>query len=151
MSQKYFSNFKFMTNIFGVTSTYAMLAGHMVSVFSVSTAYFASQMTPMNYWLFPLHVGSGKFFPARFSFQALGSAVAEAESKQKVVKSKTELTGGQLAAAFAGGFAMTVGSAIANGSPSVHGLSGLCQLSTGSLIATVSMFGGGILASKIMD
>lgn len=129
-----------MTNIFGVASTYAMLAGHLVSVFGVSSAYFLSQMVPGNYWLFPLHIGS-----------ALGSGVAEAESQKKVIKAKTELTGSQLATAFAGGFAMVIGSAIANGSPSVHGLSGLCNLSTGSLIATMAMFGGGVITAKIME
>jgi len=130
----------FMTNMFGVTSTYALLAGHVVALFGVTTTYFVSQSTPDHFWLVPLHFGS-----------ALGSFIAENESKDKVIKAKTELTGGQLATAFAGGLAMTVGSAIANGSPSVHGLSGICNLSTGSLIATLAMFGGGVIAAKVSE
>jgi hypothetical protein len=51
--------------------------------------------------------------------------------------------------AFAGGFLMLMGARIADGCTSGHGISGIAQLSVGSLIAVTAMFTGGILAALL--
>jgi uncharacterized membrane protein YedE/YeeE len=53
------------------------------------------------------------------------------------------------ATAFTGGMLMILGARVANGCTSGHGITGLSQLSIGSLVATPSMFAGGIAAALI--
>ena len=48
-----------------------------------------------------------------------------------------------------GGFLLLLGARLANGCTSGHGISGVAQLSTASLVSTAGMFGGGILTSLI--
>lgn len=54
------------------------------------------------------------------------------------------------AVAFAAGFVMLFGARIADGCTSGHGLSGVAQLSVGSLVAVTAMFVGGIAAGRLV-
>ena len=52
--------------------------------------------------------------------------------------------------AFLGGFVMLLGARIADGCTSGHGLSGMAQLSVGSIVAVAAMFAGGILTATLV-
>lgn len=54
------------------------------------------------------------------------------------------------ALAFFGGFLMLFGARIADGCTSGHGISGIAQLSVGSLVAVTAMFTGGIAAAFLL-
>ena len=54
------------------------------------------------------------------------------------------------ATAFVAGFVMLLGARIADGCTSGHGLSGMAQLSVGSIVAVAAMFAGGILTATLV-
>lgn len=52
---------------------------------------------------------------------------------------------------FLGGFLMLMGARIADGCVTGDGLSGLSQLSAGSLVAVVAMFSGGVIMARVLS
>ncbi|HOU35983.1 MAG TPA: YeeE/YedE thiosulfate transporter family protein [Candidatus Omnitrophota bacterium] len=52
--------------------------------------------------------------------------------------------------AFCGGIIAMIGARLADGCPSGHGLSGMMQLSVGSLIAMACFFAGGIAVARLL-
>ena len=130
----------FFNDIFGVTSTYAMIAAHLVGLLGTTTSFFELQKSASHFWLAPLHVGS-----------ALGSLYAESEKPKKEIKIKKEMTTKESITTVIGGATCILGTCIANGSVSAHGLSGVSQLSVGSILSTTSMFIGGVIAANLLS
>lgn len=129
----------------GASSSFVTVGAHIAALFdphAMDNAYFASHAAGgKNWWQVALVVGI-----------ALGAGVSAYLSRQRrsgFAPVWTRVLGirsfaARAAMAFAGGFVLLFGARLANGCTSGHGLSGIAQLSIGSMVAVAAMFAGGI-------
>jgi len=127
-------------NAFGIASPYFSTAACIAGLLGVRTLFFELYKTPSVYWTFPLDSGT-----------IVGSCVSAKVSTPKESKrTSTGLTTTQKVCTFTGCFLTAVGSAMAVGSPSVHGLSGVSQLSVGSMLSLLGVLSGGIVTAQLL-
>jgi uncharacterized membrane protein YedE/YeeE len=132
----------------GASSSFVTVGAHLATLFddgAMNIAYFAAHAAGgKNWWQVALVVGIalGAFVSARMS-GSLRGAMSPVWAKAAGVKGFPA----RAAMAFAGGFVLLFGARIAGGCTSGHGISGLAQLSLGSMIAVAAMFAGGILTA----
>lgn len=130
----------------GASSSYVTVSAHLAGLLDPALSeldYAARHLSgAKNWWQVALVVGIalGAGLSARLS-----GTVRRGESPiwQRVIGPHKPMT--RFAMAFAGGFIMLLGARIADGCTSGHGLSGVAQLSVGSMVAVAAMFCGGIL------
>jgi hypothetical protein len=133
----------------GASSSYVTIGGLLASVVDSTAAqhsYLAKHIaaTGKNWWQVALVVGI-----------ALGAFISMRISKahrQPVSPIWERAIGRRPPAfrygmAFVAGFVLLFGARIADGCTSGHGLSGVAQLSIGSMVAIAAMFAGGILVA----
>lgn len=143
--------FLFINTALGASSSYVTVAGHLASWFdpeAVNIKYIEKHLWgAKNWWQVALVVGValGAFLSARLS-GARRASVSPIWARALGTTSMPK----RLGLAFVGGFVMLMGARIADGCTSGHGLSGIAQLSVGSMIAVAAMFGGGILAAQLL-
>ncbi|MFP4168205.1 MAG: YeeE/YedE thiosulfate transporter family protein [Desulfonatronovibrionaceae bacterium] len=134
----------------GASSSYVSLAGYFSGLVDgniLESAYFEKYMTSLKYlWqgMMVLFIAVGAFISMRLagsrrkSFSpAWTKAVGITEFRRRG------------AMAFLGGFFMLFGARWAGGCTSGHGLSGIGQLSVGSLIVVVTMFIGAMAVANL--
>lgn len=135
----------------GASSSYVTVAGHLAAMVDPAAAqidYFAKHLAgAKNWWQVALVIGVvlGAAFSARLSGtrrKAMSQVWPQALGLQTLQA--------RLPLAFLAGFVMLFGARVADGCTSGHGLSGIAQLSIGSLIAVAAMFAGGILAAQLL-
>jgi hypothetical protein len=128
-------------NAFGIASPYFSIAASVAGIAGVTSVLFELYKLPEVYWTFPLSIGS-----------AVGSGTSEMlKNKKKTKKASVPLTSTQQMCTFAGTFLAALGSGMAVGSPSVHGLSGISQLSVGSILTMAGVFGGGVVTASLLS
>lgn len=134
----------------GASSSYVTVAGSLAQWVDPAIGqidYVAKHLDgAKNWWQVALVVGIalGALLSSR-----LGGTARSGQSPAW----RRALPGGpglRLAVAFLGGFLMLFGARIADGCTSGHGISGIAQLSLGSLIAVTAMFVGGIATALLV-
>lgn len=139
-----------MDTALGASSSFVKVAGHAAALVDGGVAqmtYFAKYMSSGKYvWQLALVVGIvvGAFASARLS-GAKRQAFSPVWRTAAGIRSFPARAG----MAFFGGFLLLFGARIAGGCTSGHGISGLAQLSTGSMLAVAAMFAGGIGAAML--
>jgi len=128
-------------NAFGIASPYFSIAASIAGLMGIRNLFFELYKAPEVYWTFPLDSGA-----------IVGSAVSANMSTPKETKKRTSvgLTSTQQVCTFTGCFLTAFGSALAVGSPSVHGLSGVSQLSLGSIVTMLGVLTGGIVTAQLL-
>ncbi|MFO7816529.1 MAG: YeeE/YedE thiosulfate transporter family protein [Thermodesulfobacteriota bacterium] len=134
----------------GASSSYVSLGGYlsgMVDSNIIENAYFQKYMLSIKY----LWQGTMVIFIAVGAY--LSMKLSGANRKQFSPAWKKALGGIDFprrgAMAFLGGFLLLFGARWAGGCTSGHGLSGIGQLSGGSLIVVVTMFIGGMAVANL--
>lgn len=135
----------------GTSSSYVTVAASLAEVVDPAIremSYAAKHLDgAKNWWQVALVAGIA--FGALLSASLSGTRRrGVARVWQRVLGSRS--TGRRFAMAFAAGFLMLMGARIADGCTSGHGLSGIAQLATGSLIAVTAMFTGGIATAFLL-
>lgn len=141
--------FLLVSTALGASSSYVTVAGSIAELLDPSIrqiTYVAKHLDgAKNWWQVALVIGIalGAFLSSR-----LGGTVRTGISAtwSRTMSGKAAL---RLPMAFIGGFLMLFGARIADGCTSGHGISGIAQLSVGSLIAVTAMFAGGITTAII--
>jgi uncharacterized membrane protein YedE/YeeE len=141
--------FLLMNTALGASSSYVTVAGTLASLFDPDITrieYVAKHLDgAKNWWQAALVVGIA--LGAMISSRLGGTArTGVSRAWGRVASARPVL---RFPMAFAGGFLMLMGARIADGCTSGHGISGIAQLSVGSLIAVTAMFTGGILAALL--
>jgi len=136
----------------GASSSYVTVGGLIASLVDPAIEnipYVARHVaaTGKNWWQVALVAGVaiGAFLSMRLS-GARRTSISPIWSRAL----GTESHGYRYAVAFVAGFLMLVGARIADGCTSGHGLSGVAQLSVGSIVAVTAMFAGGIAAAMLL-
>jgi uncharacterized membrane protein YedE/YeeE len=132
----------------GTSSSYVYLVGHLAALFGEVNPYLERYMIREGItWQVGMVVGI--IFGAWFS-------AMQSKMLRKDFSDIYQLHPGFFSekknrkySAFIGGFLILFGARLAGGCTSGHGLSGIAQLSVSSILATVSMFAGGILFAMI--
>jgi hypothetical protein len=134
---------------FGASTSFVRVAGLIEKVFApeyvASLSYFQAKVPKVEWQvMFVLGIMVGSFVAALSSktFQIVWVPPMWAE-KFGPGRLKRALW------AFLGGIIAMFGARLAGGCPSGHGLSGVAQLSVGSLIALVCFFVGGIISANL--
>ncbi|RAU20240.1 lipocalin [Paramagnetospirillum kuznetsovii] len=141
--------FLLMNTALGASSSYVTVAGTLASLFDPGITrieYVAKHLEgAKNWWQVALVVGIA--LGAMISSRLGGTArTGVSRAWGRVASARPSV---RFPMAFAGGFLMLLGARIADGCTSGHGISGIAQLSVGSLIAVTAMFTGGILAALL--
>lgn len=136
----------------GTSSSYVTIGGVIASWIDPSILnidYVARHvaLTAKNWWQVTLVAGIavGAFLSAKLS-GAARQRISPIWARALGSPSPT----GRFGVAFLGGFLMLLGARIADGCTSGHGLSGMAQLSVGSTLAVLAMFGGGVGAAALL-
>lgn len=140
--------FMIMSTALGTSSSYVTAAVNLGQFFdtSILEISYAKQHFEgaKNYWQLFVVVGIiiGAFLSSRLS----GTKRSDISPIwTNALCSSTRLT--RFIMAFIGGFIMLLGARIADGCTSGHGISGVSQLTIGSMIAVFCMFVGGIITA----
>lgn len=142
--------FLLINTALGASSSFVTVGGHVAALFddgAMNIAYFAKHAGgAKNWWQVAMVIGIavGAFVSAWASGSLRGATSPVWEKAAGVKRFPV-----RAAMAFLGGFVLLVGARIADGCTSGHGISGLAQLSVGSLIAVAAMFAGGILTALL--
>lgn len=136
------------TKFFGTSTTFAKIAGMIQSSFtpSLSSEYF-DKITLRIDWQFMFVIGI--FFGALITSLVTGSF--KIEFVPPIFKERfgsNFLLRATLA--FIGGILVALGTRLADGCPSGHGLSGMMQLSLSSLLAVIIFFSSAIVFANLI-
>jgi len=143
--------FVLMATALGASSSYVTVGAHLSTLVDGGAAklpYLAAHVDgAKNWWQVAVVVGIaiGAFVSMRLS-GARRAAISGVWSRATGTSSLT----GRAPVAFVGGFIMLFGARIAGGCTSGHGISGIAQLSIGSMLAVAAMFAGGIATAMLM-
>jgi len=143
--------FYFSSKKLGASSAYAVIAGFLGKLFAPrrveKLAYFQKKEPKAN-WGLMLFFG---IFPGAFIAAWTGGELTgewlPPMWEARFGESSLVL---RLVAAFAGGVLMAFGARLAGGCTSGHGISGTLQLSTGSWLAAICFFIGGIAVAMAL-
>lgn len=134
----------------GASSSYVTVAGNLCALIDADVAswdYVAKHLSgPKNWWQVALIVGVGL---GAYASSRLSGMRRSGFSPVWTRATGISSLGARAAMGFGGGFLLLLGSRIADGCTSGHGISGMAQLAAGSAIAVVAMFAGGILTATL--
>ena len=143
--------FLLMDTALGASSSFVTVGAHLASVVDPavrSVKYLGSHLDgAKNWWQVAVVVGIavGAFLSSRLAGTrrpAFSAAWTRAVGTTSL-RARAPL-------AFVGGFIMLFGARIAGGCTSGHGISGIAQLSIGSMLAVAGMFAGGIATAMLL-
>ncbi len=143
--------FLLLKTALGASSSFVTVGAHIANTVDSSVPqikYLASHMWgAKNWWQVAIVVGIalGAFISSRMS-GVKRSGISPVWGR---AMGQTTL-GSRAPIAFAAGFVMLLGARIAGGCTSGHGISGMAQLSVGSMVAVAAMFAGGILTATLL-
>lgn len=135
---------------FGASTTFVRAAGFVEKFFNPSMVarmdYYIKEEPKIEWqWMFVTGVLIGSFLISLATKSFAIKAVPEVW-RQRFGNSAVK----RAVVAFCGGIIAMIGARLADGCPSGHGLSGMMQLSAGSLIAMVCFFAGGIVVARLL-
>lgn len=142
--------FLLMETALGASSSYVTVGAYIASLVDpgvTAIKYFASHMSgAKNWWQVAVVVGIA--LGAMISMRLSGARRADVSAIWQRTMGTGSL-GARAPIAFLGGFLMLFGARIAGGCTSGHGISGIAQLSVGSMLAVAAMFAGGIMTAML--
>lgn len=132
----------------GTSSAYVYIVGHLTSLFNQFNPYLHKYMIKSGItWQVGIVVGI--IFGAWFSAWMSKGLRKDFSAVYKLHPAPFNVKENRKYSALIGGFLILFGARIAGGCTSGHGLSGVAQLSVSSILATASMFIGGILFAML--
>lgn len=135
---------------FGASTTFVRAAGFVEKFFNPSMVarmdYYIKEEPKIEWqWMFVTGVLVGSFLISLATRSFAIKTVPEVW-RQRFGNSAVK----RAVVAFCGGIIAMIGARLADGCPSGHGLSGMMQLSVGSLIAMACFFAGGIAVARLL-
>jgi len=132
----------------GTSSSYVYIVGHLTSLLRNVNPYLHKYMVkPGITWQVGIVVGI--IFGAWFSAKMSKNMRKDFSDIYKLHPGFLGTKENRKYSALIGGFLILFGARLAGGCTSGHGLSGIAQLSVSSILATISMFVGGIFLAMI--
>lgn len=143
--------FLLMSTALGASSSFVTVGAHLAGLLDPGVEkvrYFASHMWGAKNWWQVAVVGG--IATGAYLSMSLSGARRQSISPAWARVMGTSKFGARAPVAFLGGFVMLIGARIAGGCTSGHGISGIAQLSVGSMLAVAAMFAGGILTARVI-
>jgi uncharacterized protein len=143
--------FLLMDTALGASSSFVTVGAHIAALIDPGVEkikYFSSHMWGAKNW-WQVAVVGGIALGAYLSMRLSGAKRAAISPVWARAMGTTTLST-RAPIAFLAGFTMLVGARIAGGCTSGHGISGMAQLSVGSMLAVAAVFAGGILAATLL-